>query len=172
MVWFRSKPCSPIKRPSHSAHVFNMRQHQKFWRLSFQGSHLTSTMGTIYAIQDTFSIPAPVSSLTLGHVGQLYAGSGEPALLQQMKGGALMIAFRFFIDDGSLRVYDLSTNKVSKAIRGLSGEVSSIVCVKRPGAELRDAWIAHGRMVRPNPAVAFIGVELYRYADLQIQVGL
>ncbi|KAJ3524915.1 hypothetical protein NMY22_g10794 [Coprinellus aureogranulatus] len=46
-----------------------------------------------------------------------------------------------------LRVYDLSTNKVVKAIRGLDGEVSSIICVKRPGSELRDAWIAHGRMI-------------------------
>lgn len=125
--------------------------------LAPQGSYLTSTMGTIYAIQDTFSIPAPVSSLTLGHVGQLYAGSGELSLLQLMEDGALIVAFRYFVDDGSLRVYDLSTNKVSKAIRGLSGEVSSIICVKRPGSELRDAWVAHGRMVCPNPAVVSIG---------------
>ena len=111
-------------------------------------------MGTIYTIQDTFSIPAPVSSLTLGHVGQLYAGSGELSLEQAIEEGALILE----IDDGSLRVYDLSTNKVSKAIRGLSGEVSSVICVKRPGSELRDAWIAHGRMVRLRPAVVSPGL--------------
>jgi hypothetical protein len=55
--------------------------------LAPQGSYLTSTMGTIYTTQDTFSIPAPVSSLTLGHVGQLYAGSGELSLQQPMKEG-------------------------------------------------------------------------------------
>ena len=46
-------------------------------------------------------------------------------------------------DDGSLRVYDLSSYKVLKAVRGLGAEVSSIICVKRAGSELRDAWIAH-----------------------------
>jgi len=44
-------------------------------------------------------------------------------------------------------VYDLSSFKVMKAIRGLGAEVSSIVCMKRPGSELRDAWLAHGSKV-------------------------
>jgi hypothetical protein len=44
-------------------------------------------------------------------------------------------------------VYDLSSFKVVKAIRGLGAEVSSIVCMKRPGSELRDAWLAHGSKV-------------------------
>jgi hypothetical protein len=51
------------------------------------------------------------------------------------------------IDDGSLRVYDLSTTKVVKAIRGLAGEISSLVCIKRPGSELRDVWLACGKNV-------------------------
>ena len=51
-------------------------------------------------------------------------------------------------DDGSLRVYDLSSYKVLKAVRGLGAEVSSIICVKRTGSELRDAWMAHGQKVR------------------------
>jgi len=51
------------------------------------------------------------------------------------------------IDDGTLRVYDLSTFRVIKAIRGLEAEVSSIVCIKRTGSELRDAWVAHGTKV-------------------------
>ncbi|KAG6805643.1 hypothetical protein H0H93_004366, partial [Arthromyces matolae] len=49
------------------------------------------------------------------------------------------------IDDGSVRVYDLSSFKVVKAVRGLSEEVSSLLCVKRPGSELRDVWLASGR---------------------------
>ena len=53
----------------------------------------------------------------------------------------------FVTDDGSLRVYDLSSFKVLKAIRGLGADVSSVICVKRPGSELRDAWIAHGQKV-------------------------
>ncbi|KAE9409457.1 hypothetical protein BT96DRAFT_806325, partial [Gymnopus androsaceus JB14] len=57
-----------------------------------------------------------------GHAGHLFAGS----------------------DDGTLRVYDLSSFKVLKAIRGLQNEISSIACFKRPGSELRDAWIACG----------------------------
>ncbi|KAK0490864.1 hypothetical protein IW261DRAFT_1547159 [Armillaria novae-zelandiae] len=50
-------------------------------------------------------------------------------------------------DDGTLRVYDLSTFKVLKAVRGLGSEVSSIVCVKRPSSDLRDAWVACGTQV-------------------------
>lgn len=52
------------------------------------------------------------------------------------------------LDDGILRVYDLSSFKVLKAIRGLKNEVSSIACFKRPGSELRDAWIACGSNVQ------------------------
>lgn len=44
-------------------------------------------------------------------------------------------------------MYDLSSFKVLKAIRGLGAEVSSIICVKRPGSELRDAWLACGTRV-------------------------
>lgn len=50
-------------------------------------------------------------------------------------------------DDGSLRIYDLSSYKVVKAVRAIGSEVSSIVCIKRPGSELRDAWVAHGQRV-------------------------
>ena len=59
----------------------------------------------------------------------------------------------FVTDDGSLRVYDLSSFKVLKAIRGLGAEVSSVICVKRPGSELRDAWIAHGQKVCINSSL-------------------
>lgn len=79
----------------------------------------------VFSLEKTFTTPAHISSLAFGHPGQLYAGS----------------------DDGSLRVYDLSTFKVLKAVRGLGNEVSSIICIKRPGSELRDAWVAHGKRI-------------------------
>ena len=65
-----------------------------------------------------------------------------------MSKSRLVSKFDLFVtDDGSLRVYDLSSFKVLKAIRGLGAEVSSVICVKRPGSELRDAWVAHGQKV-------------------------
>jgi hypothetical protein len=63
-------------------------------------------------------------------------------------------------DDGSLRVYDLSSYKVLKAVRGLGAEVSSIICVKRTGSELRDAWMAHGQKVRHERGVPKIRSEV------------
>lgn len=60
----------------------------------------------------------------------------------------------FFLDDGSLRVYDLSSFKVLKAVRGLGAEVSSIVCMKKPGSDLRDAWVAHGKNVSSTLVLA------------------
>ncbi|KAF9558000.1 hypothetical protein CPC08DRAFT_736537 [Agrocybe pediades] len=83
------------------------------------------TRQEVFVLEKSLSTPAHISSLTFGHAGHLFAGS----------------------DDGSLRVYDLSSFKVLKAIRGLGAEVSSIICVKRPGSELRDAWIAHGKTI-------------------------
>ncbi|PPQ63258.1 hypothetical protein CVT24_006783 [Panaeolus cyanescens] len=78
-----------------------------------------------FVCSKVLTLPAHVSSLSLGHAGHLFAGS----------------------DDGSLRVYDLSSYKVLKAIKGVGSEISSIICTKRPGTELRDAWIAHGHQI-------------------------
>ncbi|CAA7270910.1 unnamed protein product [Cyclocybe aegerita] len=78
-----------------------------------------------YTLLKSLSTPAHIASLAFGHAGHLFAGS----------------------DDGSLRIYDLSSFKVLKAVRGLASEVSSIVCVKRAGSEMRDAWVAHGRQI-------------------------
>ncbi|KAJ3567727.1 hypothetical protein NP233_g6180 [Leucocoprinus birnbaumii] len=66
-----------------------------------------------------------ITALVFGHAGHLYAGS----------------------DNGDLRVYDLSSFKVLRAVKGNGNMVSSIVCVKRPGSEFRDAWIASGKQV-------------------------
>ncbi|KAF5330756.1 hypothetical protein D9619_005325 [Psilocybe cf. subviscida] len=78
-----------------------------------------------FRLEQSLETPAHIASLAFGHAGHLFTGS----------------------DDGSLRVYDLSSYKVIKAIRGIGDEVSSIVCIKRPGSELRDAIVAHGQKV-------------------------
>lgn len=78
-----------------------------------------------YSLERTLRAPSPISSLALPHSGHLCAGAA----------------------DGSLRVYDLSSFKVLKAIKGLRSEVSSIVCSKRLGTEFRDVWLACGRKV-------------------------
>ncbi|TFK63229.1 hypothetical protein BDN72DRAFT_826806 [Pluteus cervinus] len=78
-----------------------------------------------FSLQRVLQINTPISSLAFGHASHLFVGSG----------------------DGSLRVYDLSTFKVVKAIKGLGSEVSSIVCVKRPSSELRDAWVGCGKQI-------------------------
>ncbi|KAF8831115.1 hypothetical protein HHX47_DHR1000080 [Lentinula edodes] len=79
-----------------------------------------------YIVVKTLNTPAPISSFDFGHAGHLFAGS----------------------DDGTLRVYDLSSFKVLKAVRGLKNEVSSIACFKRSGSEFRDAWVACGNQVQ------------------------
>lgn len=67
--------------------------------------------------QYTLATPAPVTCLAL-HASRLFAGS----------------------DDGSLRVYDLTTRKVSKAIRALGAEVSYIIYDTRSD----NLWLAIG----------------------------
>ncbi|KAF8912110.1 WD40-repeat-containing domain protein [Gymnopilus junonius] len=78
-----------------------------------------------FSLEKTLEIPSRISSLAFGHAGHLFAGA----------------------DDGSFRIYDLSAFKVLKGVRGLGAEVSSIVCVKKPGSDLRDAWIIHGKYI-------------------------
>ncbi|KAJ7087873.1 WD40-repeat-containing domain protein [Mycena epipterygia] len=76
-----------------------------------------------YRLYHTLHTPCPISAIAFGHSGHLFAGS----------------------DDGSLRVYDLSSFKVCRAVSGLPAEISSIACFKRPGSDLRDVWLACGR---------------------------
>ncbi|TFK42297.1 WD40-repeat-containing domain protein [Crucibulum laeve] len=103
----------------------------------------------LYSLHKTLLTPAHISSLAFGHAGHLFAGS----------------------DDGSLRVYDLSSFKVLKAIRGLESEVSSIICVKRPGSELRDAWIACGRRICKFQMDSSKMIQMREDAVSTIEVG-
>ncbi|KAF9447263.1 WD40 repeat-like protein [Macrolepiota fuliginosa MF-IS2] len=69
-----------------------------------------------------------ITALAFGHAGHLYAGS----------------------DNGDLRVYDLSSFRVLRAVKGNGDMISSIVCIKRPGSEFRDAWILKFQLDTPN----------------------
>ena len=92
----------------------------------------------------TLETSSHITSLAFGHAGHLFAGSSASFVMPcelELKMDDV------FIEDGTLRVYDLSSFKVLKAVRGLSAEVSSIICVKRPGSELRDAWLGCGKRV-------------------------
>lgn len=64
-------------------------------------------------------------------------------------------------------MYDLSSYKVVKAIRGIGDEVSSIVCIKRSGSELRDAIVAHGQKVG-NLFFLVSASITYAYSPLQV----
>jgi hypothetical protein len=98
-----------------------------------------------YHLQKTLETPAHVSCLNFGHAGHLFVGSGECRTGQTCE---CTNPNTFSpIEDGALRVYDTSSHKVIKAIRGLGAEVSSLVCLKRPGSELRDVWLASGSRV-------------------------
>lgn len=105
-----------------------------------------------FTLLKTLETPSHVSSLAFGHAGHLFAGSGE--FLNHLAHEVNRLSGNL-LDDGSVRVYDLSSFKVVKAIRGLGAEVSSIVCFKRPGSELRDAWLGCGKRVLVIPAVTY-----------------
>lgn len=98
-----------------------------------------------YRLTHTLSTPSPISSISFGHSNHIFAGSG--ALRGRDSSPAQT---REFIDDGSLRVYDLSSFKVCRAVSGLPTEISSVCCFKRPGSDLRDVWLACGRYVSPT----------------------
>ncbi|KIO13417.1 hypothetical protein M404DRAFT_122535 [Pisolithus tinctorius Marx 270] len=77
-----------------------------------------------YASFKTLKIPAQATCLAVGGAGQLTVGS----------------------DDGSVRIYDLSTFKVVKAIRGLAS-VSSVVWQPQNASQPGCLWLASGRSV-------------------------
>ncbi|KAJ7174017.1 WD40-repeat-containing domain protein, partial [Mycena crocata] len=87
-----------------------------------------------YRLNHTLNTPSPISALAFGHSSHSTFRGLTDALA----------------DDGSLRVYDLSSFKVCRAVSGLPAEISSIVCFKRPGSDLRDVWLACG-----NQALSF-----------------
>ncbi|KII88293.1 hypothetical protein PLICRDRAFT_618934 [Plicaturopsis crispa FD-325 SS-3] len=78
-----------------------------------------STYSALFDIQT----PAPVSALSIGNKTSLLVGS----------------------EDGSLRLYDISSPKVSKAIRGLGSEVSSAIFSSKK--DCPEVWVACGRKI-------------------------
>ncbi|KAI0306618.1 WD40-repeat-containing domain protein [Multifurca ochricompacta] len=78
------------------------------------------------ALQHTLVIPAHVSTLTYTHNGMLILGS----------------------DDGSLRLYQPPGIKVTKAVRGLEHEVSSVIAIMPSISGFGHIWVACGSSVR------------------------
>ncbi|KIK90563.1 hypothetical protein PAXRUDRAFT_831601 [Paxillus rubicundulus Ve08.2h10] len=83
---------------------------------------MTESYKTNHCHRTTLQIPAQVSCLSLGEPHQLFVGS----------------------DDGSVRIYDMATLKVLKAIRGL-GAVSSITFHSQTKSSPARLWVASGR---------------------------
>lgn len=50
-------------------------------------------------------------------------------------------------DDGSVRVYNLPSTRVFKAINNLGSDVSSLVTVSRQGAGTEELWLSCGPKV-------------------------
>ncbi|KAF9053018.1 WD40-repeat-containing domain protein [Panaeolus papilionaceus] len=102
-----------------------------------------------FVCSKTLTLPAHVSSLAFGHAGHLFVGS----------------------DDGSLRIYDLSTYKVLKAVKSVGSEIPSIVCIKRSGTELRDAWVAHGHQISHFQMDSSFMIQSLKNATETLDVG-
>ncbi|KAF8844904.1 WD40 repeat-like protein [Paxillus ammoniavirescens] len=83
---------------------------------------MTDSENTDYCHRTTLQIPAQVSCLSLDEPQQLFVGS----------------------DDGSVRIYDMATFKVLKAIRGL-GAVSSIALHSQTKSSPTCLWVASGK---------------------------
>ncbi|KAF9227856.1 WD40 repeat-like protein [Gyrodon lividus] len=83
---------------------------------------MTDSEKTSYCHRKTLQIPAQVSCLSLGEPQQLLVGS----------------------DDGSVRIYDMVTFKVLKAIKGPSA-VSSIAFHSQTKSSPACLWVASGR---------------------------
>ncbi|KAH9901554.1 WD40 repeat-like protein [Cubamyces lactineus] len=78
-----------------------------------------------FALSTTIKVPSAVSALALGPGEQLCVGC----------------------DDGSVRWYSLPSTKVSRAIKSLGEEVSSIVWTHPKKDEEASVWIASGRKI-------------------------
>ncbi|KAJ8472718.1 hypothetical protein ONZ45_g16554 [Pleurotus djamor] len=90
-----------------------------------QDHELENATSCPFAYERTLQLPAHVTCLALGGHGHLYVGSS----------------------DGSLRVYDLQTVKVVKAIQALGDEVASVACLPKPNQNLDDVFLSVGRRI-------------------------
>lgn len=97
-----------------------------------------------YLPQRTLHTPQPISSLSFGLDGRIFAGSCRLESCFTLK----PLNVKVLTDDGSLRVYHVSSTRVLKAIRGIGSEIVSVASLQRSGADIGDVWIACGRRVR------------------------
>jgi hypothetical protein len=113
-------------------------------------TNLFSHPGISFSLFQSLTTPNnwQITALAFGHAGHLYAGSGIDGSFSCFLLSAQLNQKNISgIDNGDLRVYDLSSFKVLRAVKGAGSMISAIVCVKRPGTEFRDAWVASGKQV-------------------------
>ena len=120
-----------------------------------------------YSHHSNVKIPGPVSSLAFGSQNVLAVGSGMLLILLNMVDSLILGSHA--LDDGSLRLYELPANKVTKAIRGFKQDISSICWVTTPAGDQKGlVWLASGRTVRAqslNPC-ANSHKHLFRYRHI------
>ncbi|KAI0333505.1 WD40 repeat-like protein [Cubamyces sp. BRFM 1775] len=102
-----------------------------------------------FALSTTIKVPSAVSALALGPGEQLCVGC----------------------DDGSVRWYSLPSTKVSRAIKSLGEEVSSIVWTQPKREEEPSVWIASGRKVFCFPGTSQKMIMSVEDASCSIEAG-
>lgn len=115
-----------------------------------------------YRHRITLPIPAQVSCLSFFESRQLLVGSGKadyPLIRHLLNVG--------YTDDGSVRLYDLDTFKVLKALRGL-GPISSVAFQPQSPATL--LWVASGRQVSICCIPAFHGLHVVFFKALRFSL--
>jgi WD40 repeat protein len=87
-------------------------------------------------------ISSPVTSVAFSTSNELYVGS----------------------EDGSVRLYDLTSTKVVKAVSKLGGEVSGIIPTSKKQNKIIDissqVWIASGNMVNASKSHHWVQIRL------------
>lgn len=95
------------------------------------------------ALRCNIAVPSAVSSLGFASVDSLWAGSGQSS--QPVSQNKLVLTAVLMADDGTLRLYNLPSPKVVRAIKSLGHDIA---CIVVSAAAEGDIWIASGRKVR------------------------
>ncbi|KAI0748517.1 WD40 repeat-like protein [Daedaleopsis nitida] len=99
------------------------------------------------------AVPSPVSALALGPDNTLCVGSGAQKYYQILSHAKSRLMNLYYApDDGSVRWYHLPSTKVSRAIKSLGAEISSIAWLTTKKDDPEAVWIACGRNALRFPA--------------------
>lgn len=95
-----------------------------------------------FAYHSALKTPRPVTALSFASSDTLSVGSGTLRANEMSK-----YYMNVSLDDGSVRLYNLPSTTVTRAIRGLGSEISSIEWATSPQNDRGDIWIACGNKV-------------------------